>query len=64
MRELTNAELDTVGGGGKGSGGLMSVAKPRQPDAPIVKLVEEIVVDILRILEPKPLAAVNKQPVL
>jgi hypothetical protein len=50
LRELTNAELDIVGGGrlitprpqpepGQGSGGGL-------------KLVEEIIVDILEILEP------------
>jgi hypothetical protein len=45
---LTDAELEMVGGG---TGSM--VARPRQPEAPIVKLVEELVVDILRILEPK-----------
>jgi hypothetical protein len=46
LRELTDAELDIVGGG------LMSIARPRQPESPIVKLVDEIIVDVLRILEP------------
>jgi len=50
LRELTEAELDMVSGGA-----LSIVARPapRQPEAPLVKLVEEIIVDILRILEPK-----------
>jgi hypothetical protein len=46
LRELTDAELDIVGGG------ITSIThKPTEP--PIVKLVEEIIVDILKILEPK-----------
>jgi hypothetical protein len=49
LRELTNAELDIVGGG------LMAPrpAPIRSPEPIIVRLVEELVVDILRILEPK-----------
>jgi hypothetical protein len=36
------------------SGGALSiVARPKPTEPPIVKLVEELVVDILRILEPK-----------
>ena len=44
LRELTDAELDLVSGG--------AMAPIRSPEPIIVKLVEEIVVDILRILEP------------
>ena len=46
---ITDAELDLV------SGGLMAPrpAPIRSPEPIIVKLVEVIVVDILRILEPK-----------
>jgi hypothetical protein len=44
MRELTNAELDFVGGGA-----LSIIRKPTEP--PIVKLVEEIIVDVLKLLE-------------
>jgi hypothetical protein len=50
LRVLTDAELDLVGGGG------LTIVRPtpiRSPEPAIVKLVEEIVVDILRILEPK-----------
>jgi hypothetical protein len=49
LRVLTDAELDIVGGG-------LTAPRPapiRSPEPIIVKLVEEIVVDILRILEPK-----------
>jgi hypothetical protein len=47
MRELTDAELDIVGGG------LINprTAPTRSPEPIIVKLVEELVVDILRVLE-------------
>ena len=49
LRVLTDAELDMVSGGA-----LSIVARPApRPEAPIVKLVEELIVDILRILEPK-----------
>jgi len=47
LRVLTDAELDLV------SGGLTSIARPRNPEPIVIKLVEEILVDILRILEPK-----------
>jgi hypothetical protein len=47
IRELTDAELDIV------SGGLMRPQPIRGPEPIVVKLVEEIIVDILRILEPK-----------
>ena len=49
MRDLTDAELDLV------SGGLMDPrpAPIRSPEPTIVKLVEELVVDILKILEPQ-----------
>jgi hypothetical protein len=45
LRELTDAELDLVSGG--------AMAPIRSPEPIIVKLVEELVVDILKILEPK-----------
>ena len=44
---LTDAELDLV------SGGLTSIARPRNPEPIVIKVVEEILVDILRILEPQ-----------
>jgi hypothetical protein len=50
LRELTDAELDLV------SGGLTSIVRPtpiRSPEPIIVKVVEELVVDILKILEPQ-----------
>jgi len=49
FRDLTDAELDLV------SGGLMDPrpAPIRSPEPTIVKLVEELVVDILKILEPQ-----------
>jgi hypothetical protein len=48
LRELTDAELDIVGGG------IINAKPPtRSPEPIIVKLVEELVVDILRVLEPK-----------
>jgi hypothetical protein len=59
LRVLTDAELDLVSGGA-----LSIVARPapRQPEAPIVRRVEEIIVDILRILEPKqPVRAMQAQ---
>jgi hypothetical protein len=49
LRVLTDAELDLVSGG-------LAAPRPqpvRSPEPVIVKLVEEIVVDILRILEPQ-----------
>ena len=50
LRVLTDAELDLVGGG-------FMTARPapiRSPEPVVViRLVEELVVDILRILEPK-----------
>jgi hypothetical protein len=45
LRVLTDPELDLV------SGGLTSIARPRNPEPIVIKLVEEILVDILRILE-------------
>ena len=48
LRVLTDAELDMVSGGA-----LSIVARPAPSEAPIVKLVEELIVDILRILKPK-----------
>jgi len=44
LRELTNAELDIVGGG---------TLKAPSPQPIGIKLVEELVVDILRLLEPQ-----------
>jgi hypothetical protein len=49
LRILTDAELDHVGGG-------QFTGRPapiRSPEPIIVKVVEELVVDILRILEPQ-----------
>ena len=49
LRVLTDAELDLVGGG-------FMTARPapiRSPEPVVIRLVEELVVDILRILEPK-----------
>jgi hypothetical protein len=51
LRELTDAELDIVGGGSA----LMRAPSP-QPSRGCggeIKLVEELIVDILRLLEPK-----------
>jgi hypothetical protein len=48
LRELTDAELDIVGGG--------AIPRPTQCGGGELKLAEEIIVDILRILEP------NKAP--
>jgi hypothetical protein len=49
LRELTDAEFDLV------NGGVMNPrpAPIRSPEPIIVRLVEELVVDILRVLEPK-----------
>lgn len=46
LRELTNAELDIVGGG-------IAYARPNptQSCGSGIKLVEEIIVDILKVLE-------------
>ena len=53
LRELTDAELDIVGGG---------VTRPMRPPVPggpslggggAIGLVEEVIVDILKILEPQ-----------
>jgi hypothetical protein len=44
LREPTDAELDIVGGGAMRAPG---------PQPIVIKLVEELIVDILRILEPK-----------
>jgi hypothetical protein len=47
LRVLTDAELDFVSGGQ-----VVIIARPApRPEAPIVKLVEEIIVDILKVLE-------------
>ena len=46
LRELTDAELDIVGGGAK-------APSPQPSCVGEIKLVEEIIVDILRLLEPK-----------
>ena len=49
LRVLTDAELDLVGGG-------FMTARPapiRSPEPIVIRLVEELVVDILRILEPQ-----------
>ena len=43
LRELTDAELDIVGGG--------AMMKQPGPQQPIVRLVEELIVDIVRVLE-------------
>jgi hypothetical protein len=53
LRVLTDTELDIVGGGG-----LTIVGRPA-PQPTGIKLVEEIIVDILRILEPKQPAALK-----
>lgn len=45
LRELTDAELDIVGGG------ILTRAPSPQPIG--IKLVEERIVDILRLLEPQ-----------
>jgi hypothetical protein len=45
LRELTDAELDIVGGGANNS----TVLRTAEP----IKLVVELIVDILKILEPK-----------
>ena len=47
LRVLADAELDMV------SGGITSVTTRKPTEPLIVKLVEEIIVDILKILEPK-----------
>jgi hypothetical protein len=49
LRGLTDAELDIVGGGAMAP----RPAPIRSPEPILVKLVEELVVDIFRILEPK-----------
>jgi hypothetical protein len=49
LRELSDAELDLVSGG-------LTAPRPapiRSPEPVVIRLVEELVVDILRILEPK-----------
>jgi hypothetical protein len=48
MRELFDAELDIVGGA-KGDANNSTVRKTAEP----IKLVVELIVDILKILEPK-----------
>ena len=48
MRELTNAELDIVSGGG-----FIIVAKPAPKQTGVIGLVEEVIVDILKLLEPQ-----------
>jgi hypothetical protein len=45
LRELTNAELDIVGGG------IAYARPPTQSCGGGIKLVEEIIVDILKVLE-------------
>ena len=45
LRELTDAELDIV------AGGAMRPTAPKPMEPIIVKLVEEIVIDILKVLE-------------
>jgi hypothetical protein len=45
LRELTNAELDIVGGG------IAYATNPTQSCGSGIKLVEEIIVDILKVLE-------------
>jgi hypothetical protein len=47
LRELTDAELDIVGGR------LTKIGRPEPVGGGAIKLVEEIIFDILRILEPK-----------
>jgi hypothetical protein len=51
LRELTDAELDIV------SGGVAKIMRPepgpQSPEPIVVKLVAELIVDILKILEPK-----------
>jgi hypothetical protein len=47
MRELTDAELDIVGGG------TLAPPRPTQGCGGEIKLVEELIVDILELLEPK-----------
>jgi hypothetical protein len=52
LRELTDAELDIVGGGitmNRGCSGTATFGA--QPCA--IKLVEEVIVDTLRLLEPR-----------
>jgi len=45
LRELTDAELDIV------AGGLTRPTQLRSPEPIIVKVVEELVIDILKVLE-------------
>ena len=52
LRELTDAELDIVGGGTSNQcGGGGSTMNPGSGGG--IKLVEEIIVDILKIFEPQ-----------
>jgi hypothetical protein len=49
LRVLTDAELDIVGGG------IMTIARPKPTQGcggGEIRLVEEIIVDILKLLEP------------
>jgi hypothetical protein len=55
MRELFDAELDIVGGA-KGDANNSTVRKTAEP----IKLVVELIVDILKILEPKQVQAALK----
>jgi hypothetical protein len=65
LRELTDTELDIVAGGLTPPPRPPTRLGPGAPTSPTGgNLLEEIIVDILRILEPKQPAAVNKQPVL
>jgi hypothetical protein len=48
LRELTNAESDIVSGGG-----FIIVAKPAPRQTAVIELVEELIVDILKLLEPQ-----------
>jgi hypothetical protein len=47
MRELTDAELDIVGGG------TMQIFKGEPKPTGVIGLVEAVIVDIVRLLEPK-----------
>jgi hypothetical protein len=49
LRELTDAELDIVGGGAK----PIMRPEPTQNCGGGIKLVEEIIADILKLLEPQ-----------
>jgi hypothetical protein len=48
LRELTDAELDFVGGG---------AVAPRPVGGGVIGLAEEIILDIFQFLEPKPVLA-------